>query len=62
MSHKKIRKRSNEELALRMDGLLVLKEILEKNLDKWFLSGGTLLGAYRDKDFISWDWDVEVLF
>ena len=24
------------------------------------LSGGTLLGFYRDGDFIPWDWDVEV--
>ena len=43
-----------------MEGLIVLKDVLNSNLDRWFLSGGTLLGFYRDGDFIPWDWDVEV--
>jgi len=57
---KKLRIRSDKELSERMEGLIQLKKVLEATLDKWFLSGGTLLGAYRDGDFIPWDWDVEV--
>jgi len=57
---KKLRTRSAQDLSLQMEGLLLLKEILNKTFDKWFLSGGTLLGAFRDGDFIPWDWDVEV--
>ena len=56
----KLRTRSAEELSLQMDGLVVLSKVLNATLDRWFLSGGTLLGAYRDGDFIPWDWDVEV--
>ena len=43
-----------------MEGLLILKKVLSLTLKNWFLSGGTLLGAYRDGDFIPWDWDIEV--
>ena len=60
MNEIKLRTRSSEELTLRMEGLLVLKDILNKTLQKWFLTGGSLLGAVRDGDFIHWDWDVEV--
>lgn len=56
----KLRIRSAAELTRQMEGLVVLSKVLDATLDRWFLSGGTLLGAYRDGDFISWDWDVEV--
>lgn len=56
----KLRIRSSEELSNQMEGLLILKKVLSLTLKKWFLSGGTLLGAYRDGDFIPWDWDIEV--
>ena len=56
----KLRIRSAEELSLQMVGLVTLAEVLSKHLARWYLSGGTLLGACRDGDFIPWDWDVEV--
>ena len=56
----KIRIRTSQELSLQMEGLIELKKIMNSLLKNWFLSGGTLLGVYRDGDFIPWDWDVEV--
>ncbi len=56
----KIRIRTPQELSLQMEGLIELKKIMNSVLKNWFLSGGTLLGVYRDGDFIPWDWDVEV--
>lgn len=44
----------------RLELILVFKEILEKEGVKLFLSNGALLGAYREKDFIAWDHDVDL--
>ena len=40
--------------------MLTFKEILEKENIKLFLANGALLGAYREKDFILWDNDVDM--
>ena len=55
MNNDKLRIRSAEELSRQMEGLVVISKVLDKTLDRWFLSGGTVLGAYRDGDFIPWD-------
>jgi len=51
---------SEEELNGRNQGLKEVKEILCSLNIKFLLGGGVLLGAIRDKDFIKWDWDVEL--
>ena len=55
----KIRIRSDEELKIQNVGLEELHHILNDKKIKHFLTGGTLLGAIREKNFIKWDWDVE---
>ena len=42
--------------------LLKTKEILDKHNIPFFLIGGTLLGAYRDGDFIEYDVDMDIAF
>ena len=56
----KTRDRSIEELDTRKIEFLKVCDILNSNKIIYFLQTGILLGAIRDKDFIKWDWDVEI--
>ncbi len=56
----KVRIRSDEELEIQNEGLIILKETLNKIGVKYYLSSGTLLGAIRENNFIRWDWDVQM--
>lgn len=56
----KIRIRSDKELSMQNLGLKELSQILAQKKIKHFITGGTLLGAIREKNFIKWDWDVEI--
>jgi len=59
-SDPKVRLRSDAELEAQARGLAALCDVLTAAGVPHLLSGGTLLGAARDGDFIRWDWDVEV--
>lgn len=59
-SDPKVRLRSDDELEAQSRGLRALCDMLGAAGIPFLLSGGTLLGAARDGDFIRWDWDVEV--
>ena len=56
----KIRIRNKKELIARKNNFLKIVNILEKKKINFFLQGGVLLGARREKDFIKWDWDIEI--
>ena len=51
----KIRIRNNEELIDRKKGFIEIIEILNNLKIFFFIQGGVLLGAVRNKDFIRWD-------
>lgn len=55
----KIRIRTEDELAEQGRNLAAVKAVLEEQGVAPIISGGTLLGAVRDGDFIAWDWDAE---
>ena len=51
---------TENELVLRNKGLQEIKIIFESMKLPFFLIDGVLLGAVREKNFIKWDWDVEL--
>ena len=56
----KTRIRTSEELESRKKCFLEICNILDRLDVFYFIQGGTLLAARRDKKFIEWDWDVEI--
>lgn len=60
MKKKNIRIFTSKELELRNQGLKELKEIFDTLGLNFLLIDGVLLGAVREKNFIPWDWDVDL--
>lgn len=56
--YRRCRKRAMKLYACEL--LENMKQILDKNNILFWLDFGTLLGAYRDKDFISYDCDIDI--
>ena len=56
----KVRDRTSDELLARKKEFLKICDILDELKINFFLHSGILLGAIRDKDFIKWDWDIEI--
>lgn len=56
----KIRIRTKKELEERKLIFFNIIKVLKKKKIFHFLQGGIQLGACREKNFIKWDWDVEI--
>ena len=52
--------KDNWDFEGRARNLLDVKSVLDDLKVPFFLTHGALLGAYRDKDFIKWDDDIEL--
>ena len=50
----------NHNFEVRIKVMKDFKRILEEEQVTLFLAGGSLLGFYRDNDFIAWDNDVDM--
>ena len=55
-----LKNKTEAELENELKGLIEVRDILDDMNLTWFLSGGALLGAVRNNDFIKWDWDVGI--
>ena len=55
-----LKNKTEAELENELQGLIEVRDILDNMNLTWFLSGGALLGAVRNNDFIKWDWDVGI--
>ena len=60
MNSKKVRNRTSEELQTRKREFLKICDILDNLKFDYYLHGGVLLGAVREKNFIKWDWGVDI--
>lgn len=58
----KIKIRNKRQLILRKKAFIEITDQLKKNKIPFFLYGGVLLGFIREKNFIKWDWDIELGF
>ena len=56
----KVRDRTKKELIIRKKEFLKICDVLDNINLEYFLNTGILLGAIREKNFIKWDWDVEI--
>mgnify|MGYP001196538375 FL=1 len=60
MDLKKVRDRTHEELLARRNEFFKICDVLDEMNINYFLQTGVLLGAIREKNFIKWDWGVDI--
>ena len=54
------RDKSEKQIEITVKNLIILINALDEHKVRYFVDSGTLLGMYRDKKLIPWDWDVEL--